>query len=369
MWFNRMIMEKESPEELGYEKIKYNLSESAITDRKFSDLNFTFDNLTLFYGNHSGKEELRELIAQEHYNMRADELLVTNGAAEALFIIHATILMPGDHILVVKPNYATNIEVPKSLGITTDLLELDFENKFDIDITELKRSITSDTKIISITYPHNPTGVMISEDKLNEIINIAEENNCYLIVDETYRELTVGEKLPTAATLSSKVISVESLSKAYGLPGIRVGWLATQDSKLKEALLATKEQISICNSVLDEEVAHHVLKNKDKFIEETKSDNLIKLNIVKEWMRQQDYLEWVEPKGGVICFPRVKLDINIDMDDFYKVLFEKYQTMVGAGRWFGMNDRHFRIGYAWPTIEELQGGLESIIKTIEEVKK
>lgn len=369
MWFKRMTIEKESPEELGYEKIKYNLSESSIADRKFEELDFNFKNLTLFYGDHSGKRELRELIAKEHYKMDADQVLITNGASAGLFIIHATLLSPGDHILVVKPNYTTNIEVPRSFGFTTNLMNLTFENKFDIDTSELRSLITPETKIISITYPHNPTGVMISEDKLKKIIAIAEEYDCYLIVDETYRDLTMGEKLPPAVLLSPKAISIESLSKSYGLPGIRMGWVATQDKKLQEAFLATKEQISICNSVLDEEIAHHIYKNRESFLEQTRADNLLKFNIVKNWIENQEYLEWIEPQGGVICFPKIKSEVDLDTDEFYDVLFNKYGTFVGAGRWFEMSDRHFRIGYAWPTVEQLKCGLESIIKTIEEIRK
>jgi aspartate/methionine/tyrosine aminotransferase len=369
MLFKRMTIEKESPEELGYEKIKNNLAESSIADRSFEDLNLSFENLTLFYGDHRGKKEFRELLAKEHYNLDANQVLITAGAVTALFYIHATLLSPGDHILVVKPNYATNIEVPKSLGITTDLLDVTFENKFEINTTALRNLIKPKTKVISITYPHNPTGVMISNEKLHEIISIAEEHNCYLIVDETYRELTFGEKLPTAASLSPKAISVESLSKAYGLPGIRMGWLATQDRVLIEALLATKEQVSICNSVFDEEIAHHVYKNREDYLAPIIKDNLLKFNILKEWMNKQDYLEWVEPTGGVICFPRIKSTIDIDTDEFYKVLFEKHGTLVGAGRWFDMSDRHFRVSYAWPTVEQLQTGLDSIIQTIDELKK
>ncbi len=367
MWFKRMPIEKESPEELGYGNIKYNLSESSIADRCFDELDFKFKNLKIFYGDHSGKKELRELIATEHYGIDANQVLLTNGACMALFIINSTILMPGDHTLAVKPNYATNIEVPRSLGITTDLLNLTFRNNFELDTDELESLITVKTRLISITYPHNPSGVMISEDKLKKIIDIVEKHNCYLIIDETYRDLTIGKKLPTGASLSSKIISVESLSKAYGLPGIRMGWLATQDKGLKDKFLATKEQICICNSVLDEEIAYHVFKNKDKFFENTKRDNLLKFNIVKEWMNGQHYLEWVEPQGGVVCFPRIKTDINIDIKDFYEVLFHKYGTLVGAGRWFEMDDRYFRIGYAWPTVEQLKGGLESIINTIQDL--
>jgi len=368
MWFKRMIIEKESPEEWGYDKIKYNLSESSIPDRKFDELDIDFSNLTLFYGDHSGDPRFRELIAHEHYGLKTDQVLLTAGACMALFIVNSTILKPGDRILVLKPNYASNIEVPRSLGINVDLLNLKFENNFELDLDELEGLIAPQTKLISITYPHNPSGVLISEEQLEKIVNIAEDNNCYLLVDETYRELTFGQKLPTAASLSTSTISVESLSKSYGLPGIRMGWLATQNKDLKEAFLATKEQIVICNSVIDEEIAYSVYKQKDKFMNSTKESNKNKFDIVTEWMNKQTDIEWVQPKGGVVCFPRVKKEINIDLNKFYQILIDKYGTFVGIGRWFEMDDRFFRVGYGWPSEDELKGGLECITKAIEEAK-
>jgi len=361
-------MEKESPEEWGYDKIKYNLSESSIIDRRFDELDIDFSNLTIFYGDHSGDPRLRELIAHEHYGLQADQVLLTAGACMALFIVNSTILKPGDHILVVKPNYATNIEVPRSLGINVDLLNLKFENNFELDLDEFEGLITPQTKLISITYPHNPTGVLISEEKLKKIVNIAENNNCYLLVDETYRELTFGQKLPTAASLSTNTISVESFSKSYGLPGIRMGWLATQNKDLKESFLATKEQIVICNSVIDEEIAYSAYKQKDKFMNSIKESNKNKFDIVTEWMNKQRDVERIKPKGGVVCFPRIKKEISIDLNKYYQILNDKYGTFVGPGHWFEMDDRFFRVGYAWPSEDELKGGLEGITKAIKEAK-
>ncbi len=361
MKFKRMVMEKEAPEEIGYDKIKYNLSESSITDRRLSDLGLNLDDLLLFYGDHSGIPELRTLIGEEHYSLGKENILLNMGACMSLFIVNATILSPGDNIVVITPNYATNIEVPRSLNIDVSTVELKFEQQFKLDFEEITSKITPSTKLISVTYPHNPSGVMLSESELKQLIAIAEDNDCYLLVDETYRELTFGKKLPTAATLSKKAISVESISKSYGVPGIRLGWLATQDMALMERFLATKEQICICGSVVDEHIALAVLKQKENLL--LQSNKLIKENflVIKDWMENQQVLEWVEPSGGVVCFPRFKADVVINHDIFYKNLLEKYDTFVGPGRWFEQSDSYFRIGYGWPTKAELLSGLDGIL--------
>src|SRR6185369_6500216 len=115
-----------------------------------------------------------------------------------------------------------------------NMLELKFENDFRLKMDELKKNFNASTKLISITTPHNPTGTMLSLNELKEIIQFAEANKCYILVDETYRDLTMGEKLPLAASLSDKAISISSVSKAYGIPGVRIGWLICRDKKLME---------------------------------------------------------------------------------------------------------------------------------------
>ena len=361
MYFNRMIMEKEAPEEIGYDKIKYNLSESSIMDKKLSDLGLDLNDLLLFYGDHSGIPELRDIVGEEHYGLSRTNVLLCVGACMALFVVNATLLSPGDSILVVQPNYATNIEVPRSLAINVDLMKLRFENQFQLDLEELESKIHAGTKLISVTYPHNPSGVMLSESELHQLIAIAEKHDCYLLVDETYRELTFGKKLPTAASLSNKAISVESISKSYGVPGIRMGWLATQDLILMERFLATKEQIVICNSVVDEQIAYEVLKQKKKLLAVSNAKNIENFTFLKNWMAKQNVLEWVEPSGGVVCLPRFKPEVEVDLEKFYRVLLEDHDTFVGPGRWFEETDRFFRIGYGWPTKEDLASGLDGIL--------
>ncbi len=355
-----MPIEIESPEQLGYDTIECNLAESSVNDAVFKDLKLNINDLILCYGHHIGKPELRELIAAEHNNISIDDILITTGAASALFIAATSLLSSKDHLIVVRPNYAVNIETPRAIGCEIDFMDVNFENNFEIDVKKIQSLIKPNTKYISITTPHNPTGTVISEQTLLDLIKLAESNNCYLLVDETYRDLSLGNKLPLAASLSANVISVSSVSKAYGLPGIRIGWLITRNKKLQELFLAAKEQIFLCNSVVDEEIAHQFLQQKHLFLPSIQEKIKNNFDLVKIWMEQNPYLEWIEPHGGVTCFPRIKQEINIDTEMFYNILYNKYKTLVGPGHWFEMSKRYLRIGYGWPSSESLKKGLNNI---------
>ena len=366
MRYKRMPIEIESPEQMGYENVKFNLTESSVSDAHFKNLNINLNELVLCYGHHSGKPELRELIAKEYKKIGAEDVLLTASAASALFIIATSLLSEKDHLIVIRPNYATNIETPRAIGCRMDFVDLSFENKFSVDPYKIKALIKPDTKFISITCPHNPTGTVLSESALKEIIKIAEENNCYLLVDETYRDLSLKNKLHLAASFSDKVISVSSVSKAYGLPGIRIGWIITKNKQLKELFLAAKEQIFICNSVVDEEIAHQFLLKKELHFEKIKKSVNENFSILKLWMNNNKHFEWIEPEGGVVCFPRIKPEINIDLKFFYHTLNNKYKTFVGPGHWFETDDRYMRIGFGWPPLKELEEGLKNITLSVEE---
>ena len=291
MKYARMPIEIESPEQLGYDTIECNLAESSMHDAVFKDLKLNLNDLILCYGHHLGKPELRELIVSEYPAIKADDILLTAGAAAALFIVATSLLSSKDHLIVVRPNYATNIETPRAIGCEIDFVDLNFETGFQLDVSLIQFLIKPNTKYISITTPHNPTGTVISEQTLLQLIKIAELNNCYLLVDETYRDLTIGSKIPLAASLSANVISVSSVSKAYGLPGIRIGWLITQNKKLHELFLAAKEQIFLCNSVVDEEIAYQFLIQKQNFLPAIQQKIITNLELVKMWMLQNPYLE------------------------------------------------------------------------------
>jgi aspartate/methionine/tyrosine aminotransferase len=366
MKYRRMPIEIEAPEDYGYGNIDCNLSESSFTDFRLKDIGIEIDDLLLCYGNHKGKPGLRELIAQDA-SLRADDVLITPGAAAALFMVSSSMLDKGDHVVIAKSNYASNIETPLAIGARLSYINLRFEDGYELDLEELKRLITNETKLVSLTYPHNPTGVSISESTLRRVIEIIEEKNTWLLFDETYREMSFLPKLPVAAGLSDRVISVGSMSKAFGLPGIRIGWLICRNRHLMETLLAAKEQILITNSVIDEEIAFRYLSIKERLftpIQESIQKNFM---IVKNFMQKQKLLEWVEPQGGCICFPRIRKNIRIDTHQFHTLLLDKYSTYVGPGHWFEEDRRYMRIGYSWDKTEKLQRGLSNIIRAVEEI--
>jgi aspartate/methionine/tyrosine aminotransferase len=367
MYYRRMPIESESPEEFGYDKIDFNLAESSFADQRLSDLGMNMSDLLLFYGDHKGKRELRELVAAE-YAVNGNDVLMTAGAAPALFIIATALLEKGDEVLVAKTNYATNIETPRSIGAKLNLLTIHFENKYAINLDELDKLISPSTKLVSLTYPHNPTGVTIDQETLQKIISLIERKKTFLLFDETYRDMYFGSPPPLAATLSSRVISICSMSKSYGLPGIRIGWLICRDQQLMETFLAAKEQIFITNSVVDEEIAFHYLANKSKLFPPVKDTLNNNFEVLKKFMSNQQFLEWVQPGGGCVCFPRIKKEIRISTDSFYKILLEKYRTYVGKGHWFEEDDRYMRIGYGWEPTEKLEKGLKNITLAIEEAQ-
>ena len=355
-----MPIEKESPEEYGYDLIRYNLSESSVADRSFHGLGLQLPDITLLYGEHRGSREMRDLIAAEAQGLAPDDVLITAGAAGALFIISTALLEKDDHLVVVRPNYATNIETPRAIGCRISYHDLKFEHGFALDIDRLAAAITPKTKLISVTCPHNPTGVVLSLEELKALVALAERHGCRLLVDETYRDLSYGPALPLAASLSPSAISVASLSKAYGVPGVRMGWMITRDPELQETFLAAKEQISICGSAIDEWVGLQVMKRKRELLAATLPEMQRRLGLVGDWIANEPLLEWVAPSGGVVCFPRIKAEPVGGLAAFYARLLQTHGAYVGPGHWFEMSDLHFRVGYGWPTAEELEGGLKAI---------
>lgn len=366
MLYRRMPIEIESPEEMGYATIACNLSESSIWDARLGDWTQGLEGLTLCYGEHRGGAALREAIAAPHEGVRADDVLAVPGAAAALFIVNSSLLDANSSMLVVRPNYATNIETPRLLKCSIEYLDLKFENRFELDLDEVASRITAQTRLISVTYPHNPTGVTLSETKLRDLVELAERRDCYLLVDETYRDLQRGPSPPLAAQLSRRAISVSSLSKAFGLPGIRMGWIVCRNRDLQNLFLAAKEQIFICNSVLDEEIARRVLSERDALLSAIRARVAENHEIVSHWMAGEDCLEWIPPQGGVVCLPRMKTGLAIDTNVFYKTLLQSFATYVGPGHWFELSDRYFRLGYGWEQKAKLSEGLRNISSALRE---
>jgi aspartate/methionine/tyrosine aminotransferase len=364
MHYRRMPIEIESPEQIGYAKMACNLTESSFRDVSFKDLGLDLCTLVLSYGDHRGHAGLRAALAND-YGVAADDVLLTVGAASALFIVATSLLGSGDHLVVLRPNYATNIETPRTLGAQIDFVDLAFDDGFRIDVERIAERIRPDTKLVSITTPHNPTGVMLGEGELRRLVDITATRGCTLLVDETYRDMAYADAPPLAASIAPHVISVASLSKTDGLPGLRLGWLVCRDAARMETLLAAKEQIFICGSALDEEVAFQYFCQREKFLPTIRATVAKHRAITLDWLARESRMQVVRPQGGVVCFPRIRADARIDIEAFYRVLNERFATFVGPGHWFEQDRAYMRIGFGWPTTAELEQGLANISSALD----
>ena len=350
-------MEAESPEELGYDTLRVNLAESSCRDRTFGSLGLDLDGLVLLYGDHRGNPGLRAGLAAEA-GLGAEACLLTTGAAMALFLVSLTLLGPDEHLVVVRPNYATNLETPWALRARVTPLDLRLEDGFRLDLDRVAAALRPETRLVSVTTPHNPSGVAMDRATLDGLISLVEQHGCHLLVDETYRDLSRAP-LPVAAGLSSRAISVASVSKTYGLPGIRVGWVLSEDPALQGRLLAAKEQMVLTGSVLDEAIAAAVWAQRPQLLPTILDRTDRARDRVAAWIAAEPRLEWVAPGGGVVAFPRIRADAGVDVPAFYRGLADR-KILVGAGHWFDQDAAHFRLGWGWPTEAELEEGLAGI---------
>jgi aspartate/methionine/tyrosine aminotransferase len=375
MRYRRMPIEVESPEETGYGAIACNLAESSVADASLDDLGVDLRGLLLRYGDHRGLPELRQLIAADAGRpLRPDatpldpaDVLVTAGAAGALFIVATALLEPGDELVVVRPNYATNLETPRAIGAELRILDLRPEDGWATDPDALAALMTPRTRLVSITNPHNPTGALIPEAALRRIVEIVDAHPvARLLVDETYREMTYGDPLPPAATLSPRVIGVSGMSKTYGLPGIRTGWLATRDADLMTTFLAAKEQIQITGALVDEAIAARALERRAELLPAIRARIATALATTRSWLAAEPRLAWVEPRGGVVSFPWIRAEAGIDPDAFHAILAGRHATAVGPGHWFERPRSFFRLGFGWPPPAELAEGLARISRALDD---
>lgn len=367
MWYNRMELEVWF-DKYQYE-IEYDIGESAVKTLVMQELNIDLDNIALRYGHHRGRPDLREKIAALHPGLQPGQVIVTTGASEANFVLVSALVKPGDHVIIEHPNYPSLYEVPRSLGCNVELFTLRFADSFKPDLEELEKRITPRTKLISMTHPNNPTGSHITQEELHKLIEMAEKHNIHLMLDETYRNMAWGpDLLPAAATLSKNAISISSMSKCYGLPGIRTGWLACQDQDILAAGLAIREQVSIANNALSEEIAFRVLAGQEAYLHKARQRIENNRSIVAGWMEQQENFEWIYPDAGVVCLPRIKPFIKVDPEHLFTQLAEKYKTFVVPGRCFEMEADFFRIGFGADPAE-IETGLANLTACLSELSR
>lgn len=356
------------------DRLEWNLAESTNKDLIMKEIwNEDFEkglrNLKLEYGTSQGSAELRSLIGSK-LGVHQDHIVITNGAAFANFLAILTLCERGDEVITVQPNFPPTMDLIEGLGFQRKLLQLSFDNSYQIKEEALFSEVTDRTKLIILVSPLNPTGTSHAREKIKHIAKrlSKEYPNCKLLIDETYREATYGinEVIPTFAGLHDNIMTVSSLSKCHGTPGLRIGWLYANDADLIQSICLAKMNTVISNSVLDEYVALHVLKNEDQLFQSRRIHSAQGLDLTRKWIEENaEYLEWNEPSAGALCCVRLK-ESHFDesaIDAFYKSVKEA-SIQIANGEWFGEYKRYFRLGFGYMEIEQLEHTLKELSKIV-----
>ncbi|MGI9373612.1 MAG: aminotransferase class I/II-fold pyridoxal phosphate-dependent enzyme [Hyphomicrobiales bacterium] len=265
-----------------------------------------FDKLWLGYTETYGAPDLRAAIAETYDTLSAENILCFAGAEEGVYTAMKVLLDPSDHAIVVVPNYQAAETVPLSVCEVSGVC-LHEENAWRLDLEEVEAAIRANTKLISINFPNNPTGAIAPREDYDGLVALCRKHGIYLFSDEVYRLLEVDEtkRIPQAADAYEKGLSLNVMSKAYGLPGLRVGWIAAQDKELLARFEHYKHYLSICNSAPSERLALIALKARDGILERNRSvvrENLAKLDAF--FADYSDLFDWAHPDGGCVAYPK-----------------------------------------------------------------
>jgi aspartate/methionine/tyrosine aminotransferase len=263
-----------------------------------------FDNVSLAYTETWGAPALREEIAATYGSVDPLDVLCFAGAEEGIYAAMRVLLGPSDHVIVVTPNYQAAETLPLSICEVTGV-PLDAENGWALDIDRLRGAIRPNTKVISINFPNNPTGRIIDRAQFDAIVDLCRRDNLWLFSDEVYRliERDEARRLPQAVDAYERGISLNVMSKAYGLPGLRIGWLACKDRAVLRRFERYKHYLSICNSAPSEVLARIALKARQQILSKNRAIVDSNLALLDAFFRGYSHLfDWRIPDGGCVGF-------------------------------------------------------------------
>ena len=305
-----------------------------------------WDALTLGYTESLGHPLLRAEIATLYENVSADDVLVTVGAEEAIFLTMQGLLAPGDHAVVVWPAYQSLFEVARSIGAELTLVPLEARD-WSLDVDVVERSVRPNTRVIVVNSPHSPTGALLERPAFDRLVALAEHRGITLFSDEVYRglELDPRTRLPAAVDRGPHAVSLGVMSKTFALAGLRVGWIATHDSALRQRVAALKDYTTICGSAPSELLALIALRARDAVMARSHAiigDNLPALDAL--FAEFADQIAWVRPRGASVGFPRLVAH-DVDVDAWCARLIESEGVLLLPGSRFLYPGPHFRIGF------------------------
>ncbi len=297
------------------------------------------------YSEARGTLALRTALAATYENATPDDILVTTGAIEANFLIFNALVNPGDHVVAVSPAYQQLHSVPRAIGADLSLWDVTSDGGgFAYDLDRLEAILRPDTKLIVINTPHNPTGAILDSNQLDRVLELARERDAWVLSDEAYRwlEHPGGAKLvEPARNRYEKAVSVGTMSKPFGMPGLRIGWFAA-NQELANRAWGLRDYISLSPSKISDAVTCAVIENRDKILPRNGKIMQENLEFARRWfVDNAELASWSEPKAALLAM--MKYTAPVDSEILADRLAKDVRVMLAPGSAFGL-DGYLRIG-------------------------
>ncbi|MGB9639337.1 MAG: aminotransferase class I/II-fold pyridoxal phosphate-dependent enzyme, partial [Anaerolineales bacterium] len=320
--------------------------------------------LQLGYTESQGNPLLRKEISQLYNCISADQILVA-APEEAILLAMQALLQPGDHVISIFPAYQSLYEIAQRLGCSLSFWRFrETNSNWTLDFSELEKLLRPQTRLLIVNFPHNPTGYQPSENEFLSIIKFAQQHHLFLFCDEMYRFLEYPPKqpLPSAVDIYPQAVSLSGLSKSFALPGLRVGWLATQSSEVIERCAMLKDYTTICSSAPSEILAIIALRNRATILERNQQIISTNLTLAQNFFnRYAPFATWIPPQAGSVALAQWR--VETPHSNIYQQLLDEKGLMILPGSVFELDDRYFRLGLGRKTFSIALGQLEEWIKT------
>ncbi len=341
--------------------VKYDLCSSGVEKLPLKNLNLEIGELEISGENVYGYIPLLEAIAAR-YKVNEETVVSAIGTSQAFFLVCAALLDRGDEVLIENPVYEPLLAVPRAFDANVLRLERKFEDNYQFDLERFGSAISSKTKLVVLTNLHNPSNVLLSSSFLKEMTEIALKRGVKVLIDEIYLEFLDENERETSFHLAKNIIVISSLTKVYGLGGLRCGWILAP-SELAKRIRRVVDCINVEGVFIGEQISAKAFSQLGSIKIRNNERVMHNRALVRNFIDQEEKLSWVEPHKGIVCFPRVETSATGDV--LAALLREKYDTGIVPGSFFE-EPQHFRLGFgADPEI--LAAGLDNIKKALKEL--
>jgi aspartate/methionine/tyrosine aminotransferase len=312
-----------------------------------------WEGLKLGYTESQGHPLLRMEIAANYETINPVDLLVVV-PEEGIYLLMLALLEGGGHVICTFPGYQSLYEVARSLGCQVSLWQPAEANGWRFDLDWLRDELRPDTRLVVTNFPHNPTGHLPDVGWFREMVEVVRANGAYLLSDEMYRglELEGRKRLPVGCEVYERAVSLSGLSKSYGLPGLRIGWVAARETGTLAKMAQLKDYTTICSSAPGEILALIALRNRERIVSEQSKRLHRNLDLLRGFIEDRgDLFAWNPPGGGSICFPRM---LNVeDAQAFCERLVAEAGILLAPSSLFQYGGKHVRVGFGREDLPEV----------------